>query len=354
MVCSALATHWAAMGQDVTVFADSRIGSADAERDFDKSCPWPVHRFSGPGPLRRWRKSHRIAGCTADKSIRALYADSWKSVPLSSHIQAPVLCLAYGNDLLTDSEQHRRRRAYARATFIIANSDYTADLVRRDVPDPKRVRVIPPGISPLPEPSAITADEISRAIGDRTPVLASIARLEPRKGIDMVIRSLSLLRHKYPRIVYLIIGSGDDRKRLENIAVEYKVMSRVYFFGQVPAEKKSALLRAADLLVMPGRRVGNAAEGFGIAFLEAAMGGTPSVGGCTGGAIDAIGQTGWLCDGSNQNEVTTTLITALSDRDELAQRSAAAKQRAAALFNWESVAGRHLALIDETRQHAPA
>jgi phosphatidylinositol alpha-1,6-mannosyltransferase len=118
-------------------------------------------------------------------------------------------------------------------------------------------------------------------------VLLTVARMDAReryKGHERVIASLPSLPDD---VVYVVLGEGDDRTRLEALARDTGVADRVLFKGGVPRDVLIEGYRMADLYVMP-----STGEGFGIAFLEAMASGTPALGLAVAGAADA------LCDGA--------------------------------------------------------
>ena len=354
-VSANLARAWAESGREVVVFADSR--GLPGEADFDKAQKFAVHRFAGPRPFRRWRKFCAAAEFAAKHPEVIVYADSWKSVPHSLPSGIPVFCLAHGNDMLAvrPKKEGRRSRALARANFVVANSEFTADLARKIVPKTAQVRVIHPGVG-VPISADNTAAkaafhrrQVAKLTGNADPLLITTARLEPRKGADSVIRALSTLKAAHPKIAHLIVGEGGDRARLEALAKESGVSERVFFAGHLSSPKRFAALASASLFAMPCRRSENSVEGFGAGFLEAALCGVPSVAGREGGAAEAVleGETGWLCEGGDDEDVCKTLVAALADAKELARRGAAAKARAESEFTWKSVAEKHLALADK-------
>ena len=82
-----------------------------------------------------------------------------------------------------------------------------------------------------------------------------------------------------------MIGEGEDRSRLIEIARRLGVADRVRFVGFASPEILVQSYRMADLLVMP-----STGEGFGLAFIEAMACGTPALGLAVGGACDALGE----------------------------------------------------------------
>ena len=355
-VSSRLARAWTESGRDVVVFADSR-GMA-GEEEFDKKQPFTVRRFSGPRPFRRWRKFRALAEFAAEHADVVVCADSWRSVPRALPENVPVFCLAHGNDMLAlrPKKEERRKRALARVNFIAANSNFTADLARAVAPASAEVRVISPGAD-LSEPPDAAKDkfnrrQVAKLTKNAEPLLVSVARLEPRKGMDAIIRALPELKSAHPKIAYLIIGEGSDKERLEKLAKELGVSDRVYLAGHLSAPKRFAALASSNLFALTCRRSEHSVEGFGAAILEAALCGVPALAARAGGAPEAAldGKTGWLCDGENDEKIAQALKEALSDEKELAKRGAAAKKRAEAEFTWKHAAQKHLEWMDSAKK----
>ena len=73
-------------------------------------------------------------------------------------------------------------------------------------------------------------------------------------------------------------------------------MENVHFIYKSTEQEKLALLEKSNLFVMPSIVYKKSVEGFGIAYIEAATYGKPSIGGIFGGEADAIkdGETGYL------------------------------------------------------------
>jgi phosphatidylinositol alpha-1,6-mannosyltransferase len=150
------------------------------------------------------------------------------------------------------------------------------------------VRVASNTVAPDFTPGDGAAARAALGLADAFVILTvgRLAAAERYKGHDRVIPALKLLLDAGMNPVYLIAGDGDDRPRLEALARECDVSSRVCFLGHVPRDALPNLYRAAQLFVLP-----SLGEGFGIVLLEAMACGTPAVGLAHGGAMDA------LCDG---------------------------------------------------------
>ena len=86
------------------------------------------------------------------------------------------------------------------------------------------------------------------------------------------------------------------------------------FFKDISDELKNALIASSNVFVMPSVIHKKSVEGFGIAYIEAAQYGVPSLGGKDGGAPDAIDHenTGVICDGNSLDEIYSSLSSMLN------------------------------------------
>jgi phosphatidyl-myo-inositol dimannoside synthase len=180
------------------------------------------------------------------------------------------------------------RRSIEAATLITSVSrDTRRRLLQWNGIDPARVKVLPNTVDSRfcsgPKPGHL----INRHALHGKKVLMTVSRLaavDRYKGHDRVIRNLSRVLVEHPEVIYLIVGDGDDRPRLEALATECGVAERVRFVGPVRAEELPDYFRLADVFVMP-----STGEGFGIVFLEAMASGIQVIGGNQDGSLDALG-----------------------------------------------------------------
>lgn len=151
-------------------------------------------------------------------------------------------------------------------------------------------------------------------------VLMTFGRLAGRdrqKGFDEVLEALPGLLKEHPDLVYLIVGDGPDRQRLQTKAQTLGVSAAVVFSGRIAEEEKVDHYRLADLYVMPSR-----GEGFGIVILEALACGIPVIGSKVDGTREALldGRLGVLVDPADPAELIAAvehgLQTAVKGRPE--------------------------------------
>ena len=126
--------------------------------------------------------------------------------------------------------------------------------------------------------------------------------------------SLRNLKQIYPDIVYICIGHGDEEENIKKLVNELNLGSQVMFFKDISDDLKNALIASSNIFVMPSIIHKKSVEGFGIAYIEAAQYGIPSLGGKDGGASDAIEHenTGVICDGNSLDEIYSSLSSMLN------------------------------------------
>ena len=134
------------------------------------------------------------------------------------------------------------------------------------------IRLIPNGVD-VDAFRLTPTDEMRAALGlpKSGPVIGTVSRLVPAKGVDVLIRAFALLRRDFPDILLLIVGDGEDRVRLETLARQENIAQAVFFTGSLPQTNRT--LAIMDIFVfLPADK-----EGFGLSFLEAMAAARPIV-----------------------------------------------------------------------------
>ena len=104
-------------------------------------------------------------------------------------------------------------------------------------------------------------------------IIVSMARLQKKKGLDILIDSFNMISQKFP-LAYLVIA-GQDEGEKENLVKQIhnlNLQSRVFITGQINGADKWTFLHNADLFVLPSHN-----ENFGNVYAEALATGTPIV-----------------------------------------------------------------------------
>jgi phosphatidyl-myo-inositol dimannoside synthase len=228
-------------------------------------------------------------------------------------LNVPLWLQVHGGEVFWQEPSTLERRSVETALIVTAVSRYTRrHLLQRVGIEPARVKVLSNTVDPQYRPGPKPNYLIDRHAASGKKVIMTVSRLskfDSYKGHDRVIRILPRLSEQHPETTYLIVGDGEDRSRLEKLALEYGVAKKVQFPGLIPPEELPDYFRLADVFVMP-----STGEGFGIVFLEAMATGVHVVGGNRDGSADALadGELGWALDPDDEHELTSAISAALS------------------------------------------
>jgi glycosyltransferase involved in cell wall biosynthesis len=166
-------------------------------------------------------------------------------------------------------------RMLKQADLIHVTSVEEAALINDIAPRVPR-RIIPAGLETAAFGSLPDGSEFRRRYlgGYEGPIVLFLGRITFKKGLDILIRALALVRDRLPATLLAIVGPDDEglQPRLETLTRDLHLSSAVTFTGALYGEDRLAALAAADVWALSSHT-----ENFGIAVLEALAAGVPSV-----------------------------------------------------------------------------
>ncbi len=225
----------------------------------------------------------------------------------------PTYYLAHGAELLPGRSFFRkyawsryRRFSLSLPSGIIANSSYTAELVRRCCNN-AQVNTIPLAVD------HVRFHPTQPKRRDGILHICTVSRLERFKAQDFLIKTVGSLPRSYrERISVEIAGKGSYRPMLESLVLEYDLGNTIRFVGFVSDDELCDFYSRNDLFVLLTREEPEKrnVEGFGLVFLEAQACATACIGSRSGGIPDAVidGDGGWLIEQDNETEFKALLI----------------------------------------------
>jgi glycosyltransferase involved in cell wall biosynthesis len=228
-------------------------------------------------------------------------------------------------------------KRYARCTRLVAITPHMRnDLLGRGA-DADRVSLIPTFAALEDSPPASRRD---LGTPPDAPLLLCLARLHRKKGLDTLLEAMALL----PEAHLWLAGEGELRNTLEAQGARLGLLPRrLRFLGW--RQDRGALLRAADLLVVPSRY-----EPFGTVVIEGWAAGTPVVAAAAAGPAATItdGETGLLVPVDDAPALAAAIRRVLGDgalRQRLVSGASAALEarysRAAVVSAWFDLLARH-------------
>lgn len=213
--------------------------------------------------------------------------------------------------------------------------------------DASRIQIIPCGVDHelfAPQAQPIARQQLGLNADDR--LIVCVGRMEPLKGMDILIQALALLTQRMPalhgKLKVLLIGGENEtnshnwnteQHRLDDMRQQLGLQKQVIFLGTQPQERLSTYYAAADLVAAPSFY-----ESFGLAALEAMACGKPVIASNVGGlgwTIEA-GRNGLLVPPGDSAALAAQIEWLLNDAQAQAALGQAARQRALN-FSWRSV-----------------
>jgi phosphatidylinositol alpha-1,6-mannosyltransferase len=288
-----------------------------------------------------------------------LYPPGVIAMTLKKMLGVPYIIYCHSEELTsTDGYRYQprvRNQIYLNSDAVVAVSEFAKqNLLRVGVPE-ERIHIISPAVNLARLQCAQSQEDLRERYGMKGKlVLLTVGRLISRKGHQLVLRALDKVRSLVPNAHYLIVGKGPEEARLRQIVQEMGLSEHVTFQGLAQEQALADYYNLCDVMVMPNRQEANGdVEGFGMVFLEANAVGKPVVGGRSGGAVEAIadGETGFLVNPDDPEELAATLVRLLSDRDLRERVGTAGARRVRNDFNWDK-RSRDLRQLDQDILHA--
>jgi len=388
-----LAAHLWRNGSAVEVLTyritDSEL-AAQAQA-FDAQCGYPVKRILSR--LGYWHNLSLLLERIREFGPDAVYASTVFYGLLRARTNLPLVCRCVGNDVLRPwlgypyralssaigsqvvqhalrwwlehthhpdwvdrlfrrKREHLMRTAAAGHCRILANSTYTAHLLQGIGIAPHRIDVAAGGVdcrrfAPLPG----ARDSARQLLGLHCDdvVLLTVCRLVAKKGVEVLLDALALLRPAFPALKLVVVGDGRKRKSYEARAFRLGIADAVRFAGRVPHDNVSPYFWASDLFALASyesQYAGGAArdvETMGRVLCEANAAGLPLIATASGGTSSVVrdGDNGLLVAPGDAHALADAISRVLRDPRLAADLRHAGLARARLEFDWSAVLAQH-------------
>ncbi len=178
----------------------------------------------------------------------------------------------------------------------------------------RAILTIPNGID-LEKFKGLPAKEPIRTglgISSSDKVIIFAGTLRPVKGVEHLIRAMSVVAREDVRARLILIGDGAEGDHLRGLVKELGLGEFVNFIGEVSNERIPEYLVASDILALP-----SLSEGFPVVVLEGMASGLPVVASRVGGLPDIIedGKNGFLVKPAEPKEIAEKILLLLKDEE---------------------------------------
>ena len=210
-----------------------------------------------------------------------------------------------------DLREWHLKLALRHADKIVAVSDYTRSrLLAEQQLDETRVSVLPNTFDANQFQIASKPEYLLKRYGltPEQPIILTVTRLGRSaryKGYGTICNALLLVRKQIPNVHYMIVGKGDDRPWIEDLAKRLHLSDNITLTGFVPDRELCDYYNLCDVFALPSQ-----GEGFGIVYLEALACGKPVLAGNRDGSVDPLsgGELGCLVDPEDGEAIANNLI----------------------------------------------
>lgn len=304
--------------------------------DFAISSLWSPRTMRTGVRLARFLRQHRIQVLHAHDVYTNCFAVPWARLA-----GTPVVIASrrWWHTVPRPALRHANRVAYRFAHRVLANSAQVARLLSEEEGiHPSRILTISNFVEdeafqpPTDESVTGFRRRLGLEPGDDTTVVGIVARLDPVKHHELLIRAARVLLDRGHRVRFAIVGDGDCREALEAEVRLLGVGDAVHFAGMLPNRPNPHALFDISVLC-------SSAEGFPNSIVEAMAAGRPVVATRVGGVPDAVvdGQTGLLIPPGDHEALAASLESLLADLPRRRALGEAGRARARAVFSEESV-----------------
>jgi glycosyltransferase involved in cell wall biosynthesis len=201
--------------------------------------------------------------------------------------------------------------------------------------DQENTLVIPNGVDiELFYPRKIIQNQINSTFFHKPSILYT-GRLDYRKGLHVLLRSLPLILKKVPQAQLLVVGDGYMQHFLNLMKNYLNIQENVKFLGYLPNKTLPELYNLSDVFVFP-----STSEAFGISLLEAMATEMPVVASNVGGISDIIedGVNGILFKSGDERELAKAVLNMFSNPIRAKVFGKMARKKVEEIYSWPIVA----------------
>ena len=293
----------------------------------------PVHRFRFERiPIKTPFGLRRLVGHAGVDLVHAQTsgAHSHVRIALIGLDDAPPLVVSRRVAFHTSGGLAGRLKYRSGVTRFIPISEAAARSLRNaGVPD-DRMTIIPSGVD-VSLLRGATGDRRllgEWGVGEGSAVVGTVAALESEKGLDVLVEAAGLVMRSQDDSLFVILGEGKERRRLERLIADAGLVGRVVLGG--PAERLERALPLFTIFVLPSLE-----EGMSTSLAAAMAAGRPVVATKTGGIPEVVGERAALLVPPGDSSALAEAISRLLDDPIERERLSVAGSERGRMFDIE-------------------
>ncbi|HVP35766.1 MAG TPA: glycosyltransferase family 4 protein [Terriglobales bacterium] len=323
-------------GYSVTLLCSHYTGAKEYEEvdgiRIIRKGSWFVFNFAAFWEVRKILKQEKYDLVIEDINKLPFYSYFWHNLPL-----LVIVHHFFDNAIFREVNpvfgtyvflsERSVSRLYKNKRFLAVSQSTKEELLKRGISE-QNIKVIYCGIDH--QLFKVNPDYKK----DIVPTILYLGRLKKYKSVDLLIKALPLVLEKVPNARLVIVGEGDYKPELQNLARNLELEDRIIFTGFVDARTKVEWLRRAWVTVYPSVK-----EGWGLTNIEANACGTPAIASDVPGLRESVlpGRTGFLFKYGDIEELSDRIIKITTDK-ELRDNFSKEGILWASNFSWDKVA----------------
>jgi glycogen(starch) synthase len=142
---------------------------------------------------------------------------------------------------------------------------------------------ITPAFLAIEEPEIVLPSEIESWTQQHSPVMTSTMFFRPEYGFELLVQAVARLKHQYPRIGCLVMGTGEDGQQAAALIARHRLSDAIVLTGDVGHELCLALMARSAVFIRP-----TLSDGDSISVREAVALGIPVVASNVGTRPDGV------------------------------------------------------------------
>lgn len=233
------------------------------------------------------------------------------------------------------------------ADVVVAGNHEVVDICRTSMGCTHPMYIIPHGVNPDTYYKLPADPVLKQQLGLRGTVIGFIGRMLHMKGVESLIRAYAQTLASHPDSTLLLLGSGPDQPRFEDIATQLGIRDRIVFHNFVPVAEVVRYINLMDMMVLPSLTVPDWKEQLGRVLLEAMACEVPLIGSSSGEIPHVIADTGLVFPEGDVEALSAAMLRYLHSPELRQQCAVAGKQRLIEEYSNQQVARKMYAMYKE-------